>query len=44
MEVTFTEEGREERFRGWLYVDDLVLGGKSNESLRVITGRFLEVC
>ena len=42
--VRFQEEGREWRLRGLLFVDDLVLCGKSEEGLRAMVGRFVEVC
>ena len=42
--VRFLEEGREWRLPGLLYADDLVLCGESEEDLRVIVGRFVEVC
>ena len=38
------EEGREWRFPGLLYTNDLVLYGESEEDLRVMVGRFAEVC
>ena len=42
--VRFQEEGREWRLPGLLYADDLVLCGESEEDLRAIVGRFIEVC
>ena len=42
--VSFMENGREWRFLGLLYADDLVLFGESEEDLRVMVGRFTEVC
>ena len=42
--VRFQEKGREWRLPGLLYADDLVLCGKSEEDLRVMVGRFVEVC
>ena len=42
--VRFLEEGREWRLLGLLYTDDLVLCGVSDEDLRVMVGRFVEVC
>ena len=42
--VRFQEEGREWRLPGLLYADDLVLYGESEEDLRLIVGRFIEVC
>ena len=38
------EGGRELRLHGLLYADDLVLCGQSEEDLRPIVGRFVEVC
>ena len=43
-EVRFQEEGREWRFPGLLYADDLVLCGESEKDLRAVVGRFIEVC
>ena len=40
----FTEDGRECRLPGFLYVDDLVQCGKSEKNLRAMVGRFAEVC
>ena len=43
--VSFLEDGRREwRLPGLLYADDLVLCGESEEDLRVMVGRFIEVC
>ena len=42
--MSFLEDGRERRLSGLLYVDDLVLSGESEENLRVMVGRFVEVC
>ena len=42
--MKFQEEGREWRLPGLLYADDLVLCGESEETLRAIVGRFIEVC
>ena len=42
-EVRFMEEGREWRLPGLLYADDLVLYGESEEDLRAMVGRFVEV-
>ena len=42
--VRFQEEGREWGLPGLLYGDDLVLCSKSEEDLRVMVGRFAEVC
>ena len=38
------EEGRERRLPGLLYADYLVLCGEPEEDLRVMVGRFDEVC
>ena len=38
------EEGREWRLPDLLYAEDLVLCGESEEGLRAIVGRFVEVC
>ena len=35
---------RERRLPGLLYTDDLVLCGESEEDLRAMMGRFVEVC
>ena len=43
-EVSFLEDGREWRLPGLLYADDLVLCDESEEDLRVMVGRFSEVC
>ena len=42
--VSFMEDGREWRFPGLLYADDLVLCGESEDDLRVTVGRSAEVC
>ena len=42
--VRFQEEGKEWRFPGLLYADDLILCGESEEHLRAILGRLIEVC
>ena len=42
--VSFLGDGREWRLHGLLYTDDLVLCGESEEHLRVMVGRFAEVC
>ena len=39
----FLEEGREWRIPNVLYADDLVLCGESEEDLRTMVGRFVEV-
>ena len=43
-EVRFKEEGRQWRLPGFLYNDDLVLCGESEEVLGAKVGRFIEVC
>ena len=42
--VRFLEDGREWRFPGLLYTDGLVLCGESEKELRVMMGRFAEMC
>ena len=42
--VRFQEEGREGRFPGLLYADDLALCGELEEDLSAMVGRFFEVC
>ena len=42
--VRFLEEGIEWRLPGLLYADFLFLCGESEEDLRAIVGRFIEVC
>ena len=42
--VSFLENGREGRLPGLLYADDLVLCGESEKDLKVMVGRFAEVC
>ena len=42
--VSFMEDGRKWRFPGLLYADDLVLCDESEEDLRVMVGRFAEMC
>ena len=42
--VTFLGEGKEWRLSVLLHTDDLVLCGDSEEDLRAIVGRFVEVC
>ena len=42
--VRFEEEGREWKLPGILYADDLVLRSESEEDLRAILARFIEVC
>ena len=37
------EEGREWRLPGLLYADDFVICGESEEDLRAMVGRFVEV-
>ena len=38
------EEGREWRLPGHLYANDLVLCGEPEKDLRVMVGRFVEIC
>ena len=40
----FNEEERKWRLLGLLYADDLLLCGESEEDLKGIEGRFIEVC
>ena len=42
--VKLLEEGKEWRLPGLLYADDLVLYGESEEDLRAMVRRFVEVC
>ena len=42
--MRFQEEGREWRLSGLWYADNLVLCDASEEDLRAIVGRFIEVC
>ena len=42
--MRLSEEEREWRLLGLLYIDDLVLCGKSEEDLRVMVEWFVEVC
>ena len=42
--MSFLEDGREWRLPGLLYADDLILCGESEEDLRMMVGRFAEVC
>ena len=42
--VRFLKDGREWRLPGFLYADDLVIWGESEEDLRAMVGRFVEVC
>ena len=42
--VSFLKDGREWKSPDILYADDLVLCGESKEDLRVMVGRFAEVC
>ena len=42
--ASFLEDGREWRFLGLLYADDLALCGEPEEDLRVMVERFAEVC
>ena len=41
--VSLLEDGREWKLHGFLYADDLVLCGNSEEDLRVMVGRFAEM-
>ena len=43
-EVRFLEDGRKWILPGLLYADDLVLRGESEEKLKVVVGRFADVC
>ena len=42
--VKFLEEEREWRLPDLLFADDVVLCGESEEDLRVMVGRYIEVC
>ena len=42
--MRFLEEGREWRLPGLLCAGELVLYGESDEELRALVGRFVEVC
>ena len=42
--MSFLKDGREWKLPGLLYDGDLVLYGESEEDLRVMVGRFTEVC
>ena len=42
--VRFLEDGKEWRLPGLLYANDLVVCRESEENLRVMVGRFTEVC
>ena len=42
--VCFMEDGREWRLPDFLHADDLVLCGESEEDLRAMVRRFVEVC
>ena len=42
--VRFLEESKYRRLIGLLYADDLALCGESEEHLRLMVGRFVEVC
>ena len=42
--VRFMEEGTKCRLPGFLYADDLFLCGESEEDLKAMVGRFVEVC
>ena len=41
--VSFLEDGREWRLLSFLYADDLVVRGDSEDDLRVTVGRFIKV-
>ena len=42
--VRFLEEGRDWRLPGFLYADDLVMCGESEEELRLMVRCFVEKC
>ena len=42
--MSFLEDGRKWSWPGLLYADDLVVCGESEEDLKVMVGRFAEVC
>ena len=42
--VSSLEDGREWRLLGPLHADDLIICGEPEEDLRVMVGRFAEVC
>ena len=42
--VSFLEDGRKWRLSGILHAHDLILSGESEEDLRVMVGRFVELC
>ena len=42
--LRFLEDEREWRLPGLLYADDMVLCDESEEDLRTMVGRFVEVC
>ena len=42
--VRFLEEGRERRLPDHLHTDDLILCGETEEDLRAMVGRFVEMC
>ena len=44
MGLRFLEERREWGLPGLLYTDDLVLCGESEQDLKVMVARFVEVC
>ena len=44
MRMRFQKIGREWRLPGLLYVDDLVFCDESEENLKGMVGRFVEVC
>ena len=41
--IRFLEDGREWRLPDLLYVDNMVLCGKSDEDMREMVGRFAEI-
>ena len=43
-EERFLEEGKERTLPGLLYADNLVLCGETEEDLKAMKGRFVEVC
>ena len=44
MRVRFSEEGREWKLLGFLFVDDLYLCGETEKDLKVIVGCSVDVC
>ena len=43
LNVRFREEGKERRLPGLLYADDLILCGESEEDLRAMVERIVEL-